>query len=150
MRHLSHFTSKWRIFLFMSRWCYQLEQLLLVSTGEKRSSSNCGYLGWNRTICGRFDYQVRSWFWHKSIIGWRALSLLRSRSLSRHATLLPTFVGRSVAWRDKERLRRRLNLLVPLFLLCSLVPILPHCAFHVKASGRVRNAWQTLTCLCCF
>ena len=33
------------------------------------------------------------------------ISLLRSRSLSRHATLLPT---RSVAWREKERLRRRL------------------------------------------
>ena len=33
-------------------------------------------------------------------------SLLRSRSLSRHATLLPTNVGRSVAWRDKERLRK--------------------------------------------
>ena len=44
-------------------------------------------------------------------------SLLRSRSLSRHATqrsqhhatLLPTNVGRSVAWRNKERLRRWLS-----------------------------------------
>ena len=104
--------------IFFYLWAVDvIKELLLVSTGEKRSSSNCGYLGWNRTICGRFDYQVRSWFWHKNIIGWRALSLLRSRSLSRHATLLPTNVGRSIAWRDKERLRRRLASTWFLFLL---------------------------------
>ena len=37
-----------------------------------------------------------------------SFSLLRSRSLSRHATLLRTW-GEALRERDKERLRRRLN-----------------------------------------
>ena len=60
---------------------------------------------------------------------WR--SLLRSRSLSRHATL----VGRSVAWRDKERLRRRLLVTWSWSRWCLTVAFVLDITFWLSFSG---------------